>query len=157
MSTIRHNFLKVVIPLVILVVLFLSQKNVFAINLPDWKPVQIDVNIPEINIPTIPPLPTLPIDFECPTCEEPSPTPEEPTPTITTPPPPPPGDGGNGGNGGTGGGGGGAGGVGGGEVLGVSSLAPTGTFDETVMYLSLILGLFFLAKALSTNPTKVRN
>ena len=31
----------------------------------------------------------------------------------------------------------------------VSTLAPTGTFDETVMYSSLILGLFFLAKSTS--------
>lgn len=160
MFAIRYKLIIIILPLVLIVALFLNQ-NVLALDvpsLPDWKSVEVNIDVPTIPpLPTNPPMPTLGWHCDCtPTPTQPQ---ESPTPTPTTPPPSDGGGngvtgGGNGGGGGGGAGGGGGGGAAAGEVLGVSTYAPTGAFEEGLMYLSLILGLFLVTKSINTSYGK---
>ncbi len=142
-----------------LLTLFFNQQ-VLALDIPDiptipqWKPAEVNIEIPTIPpLPTIPPMPTLGWHCDCtPTPGQPTPTPSnQPTPTPTAPPG---GGGGNGGGSTSSGGGASSSSGGGGQVLGATTYAPTGTFSESLTYLSLILGLLLIAKSITASYGK---
>jgi hypothetical protein len=157
MSTIRTEVFKIILPLVLLSSIFIFAKEIHAADLPDFKPIDVNINLPDSNVPTIPgplpttpPVPTLPIDFNCP------------CPSPTVPPVTPTDQPGRGGDGGGQPGGGGGGGAGGGEsaapIMEVKALAATGTFAENLMYATLTLGVFFLLTSLKAkHEGKLKN